>query len=180
MKKVLFIIGSLRKNSFSSQAAKIAEKFLGEKVEISHLNFENLPIFSQDLENQEIEAVASARNTVAEADAVWVFSPSYNQSAPGGLKNLLEWLSRSLESGNSAGKSAIDGKITLATVTAASGHDEVNRQLKVVLEFIRTKFLGGEGVKINPEAWGSGELLLSEEDFEKVKIQAEDLLKKLA
>lgn len=73
MKKVLFIIGSLRKNSFSSQAAKIAEKFLGEKVEISHLNFENLPIFSQDLENQEIEAVASTRNTVAEADAVWVF-----------------------------------------------------------------------------------------------------------
>lgn len=180
MKKVLFITGSLRENSFSSQTAKIAEKFLNEKVEVSHLNFENLPIFSQDLENQEIEAVASARQVVTEADAVWIFSPSYNQSVPGGLKNLLDWLSRSLESGNSAGKSAIDSKITLATVTAGSGHNEVNRQLKVVLQHIRTDFLGGEGVKINPEAWGSGELLLSEEDLEKVKVQAENLLKKLA
>lgn len=180
MKKVLFITGSLRENSFSSQTAKIAEKFLGENIEVSHLNFENLPIFSQDLENQENEAVVNARNAVTEADAVWFFSPSYNQSVPGGLKNLLDWLSRSLESGNSAGKSAIDSKITLATVTAGSGHDEVNRQLKVVLQHIRTDFLGGEGVKINPEAWGSGELSLSEEDFEKVKIQAEKLLKKLA
>lgn len=180
MKKVLFIAGSLRENSFNSQTAKIAEKFLGENVEISHLNFENLPIFSQDLENQEIEAVANARNAVTEADAVWIFSPIYNQSIPGGIKNLLDWLSRSLESENSAGKSVIDSKITLATATGATGHDEIIRQYKTVLEFIRTEFLGGEGVKINPEAWGSGELSLSEEDFEKVKIQAENLLKKLA
>lgn len=180
MKKVLFIAGSLRENSFNSQTAKIAEKFLGEKVEVSHLNFENLPIFSQDLENQEIEAVTSARQAVTEADAVWIFSPSYNQSVPGGLKNLLDWLSRSLDPANPAGESAIHSKITLTTVTAGSGHDEVNRQLNVVLQHIRTDFLGGEGVKINPEAWSSGELSLSEEDFEKVKIQAENLLKKLA
>ena len=34
-------------------------------------------------------AVAAARKAVVEADGVWIFSPEYNYSYPGVLKNLL-------------------------------------------------------------------------------------------
>ena len=41
-------------------------------------------------------AVAAAREAVLAADAIWIFSPVYNFSIPGTVKNLLDWLSRAL------------------------------------------------------------------------------------
>ena len=176
MKKILFIIGSLRENSFNLQTAKTVERILNQNAEVSYLDFANLPIFSQDLESQRIDSVEFARGAVQGADAIWIFSPSYNHSIPGGLKNLLDWLSRSLQKGDSAGKSAIDSKKTLTTVTAASGHEKVNSQLKDLLNFIRTDFISEEAVKINSEAWQTGELILSEENLKKLENQAKNLV----
>ena len=92
MKKILFIIGSLRAKSFNRQLANEAMKIIGDRAEVSELNFNDLPRLNQDIENPEPMVVARIRKTVSEADAIWIFTPEYNLSYPGHLKNLLDWL----------------------------------------------------------------------------------------
>ncbi|MBR2051690.1 MAG: NAD(P)H-dependent oxidoreductase [Bacteroidales bacterium] len=53
MKHIVFIIGSLRKDSFNRQMAMVAESLLKDRFVISYLDFENLPYFNQDKESQQ-------------------------------------------------------------------------------------------------------------------------------
>ena len=104
-KKVLFIVGSLRESSFNHQMALEAEKALAGKAEVSYLDYSAIPLFSQDLEVPTLPAVAAAREAVQAADAIWIFSPVYNFSIPGTVKNLLDWLSRAIDLSDTRGAS---------------------------------------------------------------------------
>ena len=96
MKKVLLIVGSLRKESFNLQLAKLAEEMLKDKARVSILQYADLPFMNQDIEFPTPESVARVRQEVLAADGIWIFSPEYNYQIPGVLKNLLDWLSRPL------------------------------------------------------------------------------------
>ena len=96
MKKVLMIVGSLRKNSFNHQLAKNVEAMIAGKAEVSYLHYAALPFMNQDIEFPVPENVARVRQAVQEAEGIWIFSPEYNYQIPGVLKNLLDWLSRPL------------------------------------------------------------------------------------
>ena len=63
-KKVLFIVGSLRQDSFNHQMALEAEKALVGKAEVSYLDYSAVPLFSQDLEVPTHPAVAADRKSV--------------------------------------------------------------------------------------------------------------------
>ena len=104
MTNILFVIGSTRKNSFNRQLANITEKLIAKyasnncaQIQVSYLNFDNLPFFNQDIEFPTPEVVQTIRNEIYSADGIWIFTPEYNQSYPGYLKNLIDWLSRSLK-----------------------------------------------------------------------------------
>lgn len=58
------------------------------------------------------------RHQTAQADALWIGSPEYNHSFSGGLKNLLDWLSRSVQPGDYS-TAVIRGK--LAAISSAAG-----------------------------------------------------------
>ena len=94
MKKILFIIGSLRAKSFNRQVANVAKEIIGSRAEVEELDYSDLPLLNQDIEQPEPEVVARIRKAVAEADGLWIFTPEYNMSYPGHLKNLLDWMSR--------------------------------------------------------------------------------------
>ena len=81
MKKILFIIGSLRKESFNRQLALEAEKMIGSQADVTYLDYSDVPIINQDIEFPEPEAVGRLRATVKEADGIWVFTPEYNFSS---------------------------------------------------------------------------------------------------
>ena len=103
MKNILFIVGSLRKGSFNHQLAEEAEKMLAGKANVSYLDYSQVPVFNQDLESPVLPVLAEVREQVLVADAIWIFSPVYNFSIPGPVKNLLDWLSRALDLSDPSG-----------------------------------------------------------------------------
>ena len=71
MKKILFIVGSLREGSFNRQLAREAEQMIGTRAEVTYLDYKDVPLINQDIEFPEPEAVSRLRATVKEADALW-------------------------------------------------------------------------------------------------------------
>ena len=176
-KKVLFIVGSLRQGSFNHQMALEAEKALADKAEVSYLDYSALPLFSQDLEVPTHPAVAAAREAVLAADAIWIFSPVYNHSIPGPVKNLLDWLSRALDLSDTRGASALQDKIVTVSSVANGGHDQLFAIYKDLLPFIRTQVVGDfTAARVNASAWADGKLVLEESVLNSLEKQAQDLV----
>ena len=176
-KKVLFIVGSLREGSFNHQMALETEKALAGKAEVSYLDYSAIPLFSQDLEVPTLPAVAAAREAVQAADAIWIFSPVYNFSIPGTVKNLLDWLSRAIDLSDTRGTSALQDKIVTVSSVANAGHDQLFAIYKDLLPFIRTQVVGDfTAARVNDSAWADGKLVLEDSVAASLKQQAEDLL----
>ena len=176
-KKVLFIVGSLREGSFNRQMALEAEKALAENVEVSYLDYSAIPLFNQELEVPTLPAVAAAREAVLAADAIWIFSPVYNFSIPGTVKNLLDWLSRALDLSDTRGASALQDKIVTVSSVANAGHEQLFAIYKDLLPFIRTQVVGEfTAARVNDSAWADGKLVLEDSVASSLKQQAEDLV----
>ena len=179
MKKVLMIVGSLRKNSFNYQLAKQVEAMLAGKAEVCFLQFADLPFMNQDMEFPVPESIARVRQAVQEADGIWIFSPEYNYQIPGVLKNLLDWLSRPLAPNDWERGSAVRGKpVTISGVAGRSGAAGVRKNLSALLEIMSMKLIGGQGsgVSLDAEAFQSGVLNLSEENLVEIRGQEEAFL----
>ena len=116
MKKILFICGSLRRDSYNLQLLEMAEARLSDS-DCSFLDYSDIPLFSQDAEFPPPESVSRVRALVSGSDALWVGSPEYNHSFSGALKNLMDWLSRPVVPGDYS-TAVIRGK-TVAMSSAA-------------------------------------------------------------
>ena len=182
MKKILLIVGSLRKESFNLQLAKLAEEMLKDKVQVSILYYADLPFMNQDIEFPTPESVARVRQEVLAADGIWIFSPEYNYQIPGVLKNLLDWLSRPLVPNDWERGSAGKGKpVTISGVAGRSGAAGVRKHLSALLEVMSMNLIGGmgTGVSADAEAFETGRLNLSEENREALQAQAELFLSQI-
>ena len=176
-KKVLFIVGSLPEGSFNHQMALEAEKALAGKAEVSYLDYSAIPLFNQELEVPTLPAVAAAREAVLAADAIWIFSPVYNFSIPGTVKNLLDWLSRAIDLSDTRGASALQDKIVTVSSVANAGHEQLFAIYKDLLPFIRTQVVGEfTAARVNDSAWADGKLVLEDSVATSLKQQAEDLV----
>ena len=176
-KKVLFIVGSLREGSFNHKMALEAEKALEGKAEVSYLDYSAIPLFSQDLEVPTLPAVAAAREAVQAADAIWIFSPAYNFSIPGTVKNLLDWLSRAIDLSDTRGASALQDKIVTVSSVANAGHDQLFAIYKDLLPFIRTQVVGDfTAARVNDSAWADSKLILEDSVAASLEKQADDLV----
>lgn len=181
MNKVLFIIGSLRKNSFNRQLAKKAEEILADRVEVKYLHYDTLPLINQDKEYPAHEEVARVRQEVADADALWIFTPEYNKSYPGHLKTLFDWLSRPVKPADFETPTCIRGKVV--AISGAGGKAATSfcrEKLTELLEFIGATVLSVQtGVAVPPQSWASDELVLSDTDINNLRTEADELVKSL-
>ena len=181
MKKKVIIVGSLREGSFNRQLARAAEQMIGARAEVTYLDYTDVPIINQDIEFPEPEAVARLRAAVKEADALWVFTPEYNFSYPGHVKNLFDWLSRPLVAGDYETPTVINGK--KAALSGAGGKmatAKCREKLTELLSFIKADVMELQtGIVLNMEAWTEGRMILSDEQRAALKAQVEALLKKV-
>ena len=180
MKNILFIVGSLRKESFNLKLAHEAEKFLEGYAKVSYLDYSEITFINQDNEYPTPAPVAKLRETVAAADGIWIFSPEYNFSYPGHIKNLLDWLSRPAVPNDFATPTVINGKkVALSGAGGQMGTGKCREKLAELLAFIKADVMAAPqtGVVLNAEAWSEGRMILSDTQRASLKEQAEAFVK---
>jgi len=98
MSKTLDIVGlcgSLRKASLNSAALRLAGELMPPTMKLDIVDWREVPVFDGDVFAQGLPApVAALRERIRRADGVFIATPEYNFSVPGGLKNVFDWLSR--------------------------------------------------------------------------------------
>jgi chromate reductase len=92
----LAIIGSLRRRSYNRMTCEAARELLPDGVTLEVADIGSIPLFDPDvLEEQGVpQSVRRLKEQITAADAVVIFSPEYNFSVPGVLKNAIDWVSR--------------------------------------------------------------------------------------
>jgi chromate reductase len=93
--RILAISGSLRIGSFNTGLIRTARDLAPAGVEIElYDGLDSIPAFNEDREAVLPAPVQELNRRIREADALLVATPEYNGSAPGALKNALDWASR--------------------------------------------------------------------------------------
>lgn len=179
MKKILFIIGSNRAQSFNRQVAKYVESILDGQAEVNWLDFAEVPFLNQDKEFPTPETVANVRHAIKVADAIWVFTPEYNQSYPGLVKNLFDWLSRPEKPNDFESPTTIVNIKTAITGIGGRGYTQGSRdKLATLLQHIGAQVMEPTiGLRADRDAWITNILTLDEEQKQLLDKQKEDFLK---
>ena len=138
--KITAIIGSLRRDSYNRQLAVEAGRLIGSRAKFQIMDYTDVPLMNQDIEYPAPDAVVRARETVKSADGIWFFTPEYNHSIPGVLKNLIDWLSRPISDSESQ---VLGGKpATLSGVSLGiSGTGIVQDHLVAIISLLNMKVM---------------------------------------
>jgi len=100
--RILAFAGSTRKESFNVRLIHIAAegaRSAGADVTVLDLNDYPLPLFDQDLEQEQgmPENAAKVKQLFLDHDGLLIASPEYNSSITPLLKNTIDWVSRPAE-----------------------------------------------------------------------------------
>jgi chromate reductase len=94
--RIVAIPGSGRTGALNKALLDAAVELAPDGVAVEVFQgFGDIPVFNEDLEGATPAAVAELRTMLTGAHGVLISTPEYNQSIPGGVKNLIDWLSRS-------------------------------------------------------------------------------------
>lgn len=182
MKKIVLIVGSLRKNSFNRQLANEIIKLIDQRAETILLEYSDVPFMNEDIEFPAPDSVGRIRTTIQNADALWVITPEYNYQIPGVLKNLLDWLSRPLIKRDWKTGSVMKGKkVTISGVAGKSKAIGARTSLKALLEIMSMDIISdlGTGFVLDSAAFSSGKLELDKQAKENLELQIEALLQSI-
>lgn len=180
MRRILFVIGSLRAKSFNRQLAVEAARMLEGKAEVAWLDYADLPLVNQDAEFPASGPLARVREEVRRADGVWIFTPEYNGSYPGHLKNLLDWLSRPLEAGNYSVPTVVAGKkVCLSGAGGRAATAGCRARLGELLRALQANLMEAPqtGVALTPDCWATDVLSLTDGQRADLQAQAGAFLK---
>lgn len=178
-KKLLFIVGSLRRNSFNRVLADYAAQVVGDRARVAFLDYADVPFMDEDIEFPAPLAVSRVRDQISSADAVWIFTPEYNYSFPASLKNLLDWLSRPLVARDYVTPLPMAGKPVAVSGAGGKGATAgVRKALFGLLGYLKADIVGGEGegFVLPISAWTEGVYEVPAPDRERIAVQAEALL----
>jgi len=132
MAKVGFVVGSIRKNSFSGQLAKNVAELLPAGYEAQFIEIAHLPLYNQDYDENSPESYKTFRETVKAMDGIVFVTPEHNRSFPAALKNALDIGSRPY------GQSVWNGKpaLIISNSPGSLAGFGANHHLRQVLAFL--------------------------------------------
>lgn len=104
--QVLSLVGGISKNSINQKLFNAMKPFLEKNFEVVQFQIETLPYFSQDLESDLPASVKDLKTQIEKSAGIIIYTPEYNRSIPGVLKNAIDWGTRPY------GKSSWTGKKT--------------------------------------------------------------------
>lgn len=122
------------------------------------------------------ESIDNVRKKIKNCDGIWIFTPEYNHSYPGLLKNLFDWLSRPMDITNFTKPTVVQGK--KVTVSGAGGKNKTiscREKLNELLEYIKMDVMKEPqvGIELGMDAWVKGEFHLTESQINQIKEQAD-------
>ena len=88
--RIAVIVGSLRRDSTTRRIARAAIARAPRGMQCDVVDIGDLPHFNQDLEPVPPAAWVTFRQAMSDADGVLFFTPEYNRSFPGCLKNAID------------------------------------------------------------------------------------------
>ncbi|QPK94559.1 NAD(P)H-dependent oxidoreductase [Actinomyces sp. zg-332] len=181
-KNILFVNGSLRKESFNQKAID----FIKNELEVlgystKQVDISQLPFINQDIEFPAPEPVTQIRQELKNSDGLWIVTPEYNHSLPSVLKNFLDWISRSPEQGKMGAPDFIVNKTTaISGVAGGSAASYSIAQTLDVAKFISLSPIDKTvGIILPGEAFTTGKFELSEENKVALKEQIDEFVKAL-
>lgn len=140
--RILAFAGSLRTGSFNKLLVRVAAegaRAAGAEVTLLDLRELPMPIYDADIETERgiPENGKRLKSLMSEHDALLISTPEYNTSIPGGLKNAIDWASRS-EPGEPV-LACFDGKVAglLSASPGAFGGMRGLITLRAILSNIR-------------------------------------------
>jgi chromate reductase len=125
------IAGSLRKASYNRALLRAAQDLAPEGMEIRIFDrIGDLPHYNEDVERQgDPEPVQALKRAIAEADALLLVTPEYNQGVPGVLKNAVDWASRPARGSVLAKKPTAIMGASIASTGSARAQSQLRQDL---------------------------------------------------
>lgn len=136
--QIAVIVGSLRKDSFNRKLASAIARLSPPEFSFKQLEIGDLPLYNQDDDDQQGAAVKRLKAEITAAQGLLFFTPEYNRSIPGVLKNAIDHASRPY------GKSAWAGKPAgvMGVSVGAIGTAPAQQHLRNVLAYLDVPTMG--------------------------------------
>lgn len=93
--EILCLIGSLRKDSYNRKVFEKYREIAGSRAVVVEGNYRDFPLYNSDLHETSFpRSIIDLGEKILFSDGILFFSPEYNYSLPGPLKNAIDWISR--------------------------------------------------------------------------------------
>jgi chromate reductase, NAD(P)H dehydrogenase (quinone) len=89
-----YFVGSLSSTSINRILSRALIRLAPEELQFTEIPIGNLPLYSQDYDNNYPPEATALKEAISRSDAVLFVTPEYNRSIPGALKNAIDWASR--------------------------------------------------------------------------------------
>ncbi|MFA5040135.1 MAG: NAD(P)H-dependent oxidoreductase [Bdellovibrionales bacterium] len=117
--QIAVIVGSLRKDSLNRKLAEALAKMAPPDFSFKFLNVGILPLYNQDDDANQAATVKQFKSDIEASQGVLFFTPEYNRSIPGVLKNAIDHASRPYGQNSWIGKPAGVAGVSVGAIGTA-------------------------------------------------------------
>ncbi|MBL8300260.1 MAG: NAD(P)H-dependent oxidoreductase [Rhodanobacteraceae bacterium] len=136
--RIAVVVGSLRRESINRKLAVALCRLGPEEFDFQTSRIDDLPLYNQDDDADQADAVKRFKHELGAADAVLFVTPEYNRSIPGVLKNAIDHASRPYGHNSWRGKPAG----VIGASVGAMGSALAQQHLRNVLAHLNMPTLG--------------------------------------